>query len=251
VFCLFLAILALAAGPAEAQSQRTMHGIELPNPFGVGITVYDQTQGYEIDRLEVGLPGLDPEVLQDLDVDNHTTSYHLRLDYWLLPFLNVFGLVGQIDGKTTVDLQGIDIGLPVPINDLTVEYEGTAYGLGFVLAGGWKRFFATVEYYYTETDLDVSTSSVEATVIMPTVGYRTEGGALWIGAMYQDAQEHHQGNFELPYVGAVPFDVMLQEAEPWNYMVGATAGLGEHWVMILQGGFGKRDAAQVTLEYRF
>jgi len=76
--------------------------IDIPNKLGLGLTVYNQTQPYEIASLEVQLPGVDPSTLENLGVDNETTSYHLRVDYWLLPFLNVFGLIGQIDGSTDV-----------------------------------------------------------------------------------------------------------------------------------------------------
>jgi hypothetical protein len=44
--------------------------------------------------------------------------------------------------------------------------------------------------------------------------------------------------------------VELNEKESWNYLIGGTASLAEHWVLILQGGFGERDSALVTLEYR-
>lgn len=252
VLCVVMsATLAVCPASVHAQAQQWGQGIELPRAFGIGVTVYNQTQEYDIQRLEVGLPGLDPSVLSDLQVDNDTSSYHLRLDYWLLPFLNVFALGGHIDGTTTVDLAGIDIGLPVPLSNLTVEYQGTVYGAGAVLAGGWDDWFVTVEYNYTRTHLDVATSSVKAWVAMPVIGYRVKGGAIWAGGMYQDTQEHHEGTFELPYVGEVPFDVDLTQKTSWSYLVGGTAAFSEHWLMILQGGFGPRNLAQVTMEYRF
>ena len=65
---------------------------------------------------------------------NNTTSTHLRIDYWVLPFLNVFGLVGKIDSNTSVDLGGFDLGLPIQLDDLQVDSKGTVYGLGLVLA---------------------------------------------------------------------------------------------------------------------
>ncbi len=252
VACVLLAgFLLLGTVPAAAQSNRSLRGVEIPNPLGIGLTFYNQTQPYEIESLEVEFPGLDPSLLEGFDVENETLSTHLRLDYWVLPFLNVFGLVGQIETKTTVDLGGLDIGLPVEINDLVVDTEGTVYGLGLVLAVGGEKWFATLAYDYTETDLDVATSSVSASVITPKVGLRLKRGAVWVGTMYQRAEEEHRGTFDLPFVGPVPFHVKLREKESWNYQIGATAGLSEHWVLILQGGFGKRQSALATIEYRF
>jgi hypothetical protein len=236
-------------GPCRLGAQSAGE-IEIPNKLGLGLSLYNQTQPYEIASLEVQLPGVDPATLQNLDVDNNTSSYHLRVDYWILPFLNIFGLFGQIDGSTEVDLQGIDIGLPIGINNLTIDYDGTVYGGGAVLAVGGAHWFGAVAYDYTETDLEIATSSVQASIVTPKVGYHFDGGAVWVGAMYQDAEETHEGTYTLPYLGPVPYRVELNEKESWNYLIGGTASLAEHWVLILQGGFGERDSALVTLEYR-
>ena len=41
------------------------------------------------------------------------------MDVWLLPFLNVFGLVGTIDGSTEVDFS--DVPLPFPLGKLAID----------------------------------------------------------------------------------------------------------------------------------
>ena len=228
----------------------SLKDIKIPNKLGLGLSVYNQTQPYRIDTLELGMPGLDPTVIEGLDVRNETTSTHFRVDYWVLPFLNVFALVGNIEGKTEVDLQGLDIGLPIRLDDLVVPTDGTVYGGGLVLAVGGEKWFGAVAYDYNETELDVAESSVKAQVVTPKLGLHFDRGAVWVGAMYQDIEERHVGVFELPRVGEIPFDVTLSGSQPWNYLVGGTAGLGKHWVLILQGGFGDRKSALVTLEYR-
>ena len=245
-----LTALVIVAGGTVAAWGQSSSEVAMRNSLGIGLTLYNQTQPYEIANLTVQIPGIDPATLTNLDVDNDTTSYHLRIDYWLFPFLNVFGLVGQIEGKTDVDLQGIDIGLPVGLSNLTIDYDGTVYGGGAVLAVGGAHWFGALAYDYTETDLDVATSSVKATVVTPKIGYHFDRGAVWVGAMHQDAEEIHEGTYTLPYLGAVPFRVELNEKDPWNYLIGGTAGLGKGWVLILQGGFGTRSSALVTLEYR-
>lgn len=228
----------------------SLKDIEIPNKLGLGLSVYNQAQPYRIDTLQLGVPGLDPSLIEGLDVRNDTTSIHFRIDYWILPFLNVFGLVGNIEGQTEVDLQGIDIGLPIDIGNLVVPTDGTVYGVGLVLAVGGEKWFGAVAYDYTETELDVAESSVSAQIISPKLGLHFERGAVWVGAMYQDIEEKHVGVFDLPFGGEIPFDVTLTGSHPWNYVIGGTAGLSKHWVLILQGGFGKRKSALVTLEYR-
>jgi hypothetical protein len=236
---------------AHAQQKASLMDYKHAHPFGVGLTVYNQTQPYQITSLEVQFPGFDPNILSDFQVENRTTNLHVRFDYWLLPFLNIFGLIGDNSGTTRVNVGELDVGLPVDIGSLTIDTNGTTYGAGIVLAFGGETWFTALAYDYTETDLDVATSSVKGQVLTPKFGLRTKSGAIWIGAMYQEVDERHEGAFDLPFVGQVPFRVELNEAEPWNYLLGATTGFGEHWVLILQAGFGERNSVLTTLEYRF
>jgi len=251
---LVVGYLLLCSAPAQAQDEPDptgWRGIKIPNPLGIGLTVYNQTQPYQIETLEVEFPGIDPSLLTGFEVYNETTSTHLRLDYWVLPFLNVFGLVGNIESATTIKLGNLDIGLPFHINDFVANIDGTVFGLGMVLAVGGEKWFGAVSADVTETDTNVADSSVSAWVLTPKLGLRLEHGAVWIGAMYQNAEEEHRGVFELPLVGSVPFHVTLRESSPWNYLIGGTTALADHWVIILQGGFGDRKSALVTVEYRF
>jgi hypothetical protein len=237
----------------EAQKKsfkERMAEIDIPNKLGFGLTLYNQTQPYQIKSLELGIPNIPEEPLSDLPVANNTTSTHLRIDYWVLPFLNVFGLVGKIDSNTSVDLGGFDLGLPIELDDLQVDSKGTVYGLGLVLAVGGEHWFAAVAYDITSTDIDVRTSSVEAQILSPKVGLHFDGGAIWLGARYQGVEETHEGIYQLPVIGDVPYKVVLEARDPWSWVIGGTAGLTKHLVLRLEGGFGHRKAALVTLEYR-
>jgi hypothetical protein len=245
----------LLGGVQDIQAQKKsfkerMSEIDIPNKFGIGLSLYNQTQPYQIKSLQLGIPNIPEEPLRDLPVANDTTSTHFRMDYWVLPFLNVFGLVGKINSNTTVDLQGFDLGLPIELDDLQVESKGTVYGLGLVLAVGGKHWFAAVAYDVTKTDIDVRTSSVQAQILSPKVGLHFDGGAIWLGARYQDVEEKHEGVYQLPVIGAVPYEVVLEARDPWSWVIGGTAGLTKHLVLRLEGGFGHRQAALVTLEYR-
>jgi hypothetical protein len=248
-------LLVLALTPTLLSAQEAPvpgeDGLSVPAPWGVGVTLYNQTQGYHIDTLEVQFEGLDPQTLTGLPVDNETTTYHLKLDYWLFPFLNVYALFGTIDGVTTVQLSQVDVGLPISLNNLVVDYNGLVYGGGLTLAGGFDHYFATLTYDYNQTDLDVSDSSVKASVLTPRFGYHTGPAAIYVGGMYQKAEETHEGVFEMPYLGAIPYRVVLREKEAWNYLIGLNAGLSQHWMVTVEGFFGERDAVLATLDYRW
>ncbi len=249
-FCLLLVVVAAPTAMAQSSwSSLQARGIKLPKRWGVGVSYYNQTQPYEIDTLSIGLPGWDPSLAYGLPVDNDTTSMHATFDYWLAPYFNVMVLAGNIDGETAVQTSSLP--LPLPLGDITVDYDGFMYGAGMTLAGGWEKMFATLTAQYTNTDLDLADSSVEAWIVTPKVGLTFDTLSVWVGAMYQDAEERHVGEYAIPPLGTVPFDVTLHEGEPWNYLLGLSLGLGEHWLLIAEGGFGDRDAYLARLEYRW
>jgi hypothetical protein len=250
VVILFLA----TTGPVWAQNEGLEvgdRGHKLPMKWGIGFTIYNQNQPYDIVTLEVPLAGLDIGAAEGLEIQNNTDSYHFKFDYWVLPFLNVYLLGGQIDGNTTVKLSNVDLGLPILLNDIKIDYSGIMYGGGVTLAFGGQGWFTTLTYDITRTDLDVTSSSVQGWLVTPRVGLVFEGAAIWVGAMYQQAEETHEGIWEMPYLGLVPYYVELQQAEPWNYQIGMTAGLSKHWNLILEGGVGSRKSVLAHLEYRF
>jgi len=248
------AIVAATANPGWAQNEGTGipgEGQQLPMKWGIGATLYTQTQPYDIVSLQIPLAGLDLGAAEDLEIKNTTDSYHLKFDYWLFPFLNVFLLGGQIDGTTTVKLSDVDLGLPITLNNIRIDYSGIMYGGGATLAFGGKGWFTSITYDITETDLDVATSSVSAWVVTPRVGLTFKGAAIWVGAMYQNAEETHEGVWEMPYLGAVPYYAVLEQSDPWNYQIGMVAGIGEHWNLNFEGGVGSRKSVTAALEYRF
>ncbi len=250
---LLVSFMTVAAVPAGAQvtGPGDTESLQLPPKLGITVVYYTQDQKYDISRLAFEFPGIDPTEVDGLDVDNTTQTLHAQVDYWLLPFLNVFGLLGTIDGTTNVNLSTLELGLPIPLDNVRVRYEGTVYGLGFTLAGGWDSFFGSLTYEYTNTDLDVTTTDVKAWVTTLKAGMTFESGVVWIGTMYQSVDETDAGVFSIPYLGEIPFEVKLEAKDPWNLVMGASLGLGRHWVGTVEVGALGRTSLLASLGYRF
>jgi hypothetical protein len=247
-----LFVAAASAVSGQGLSERiTERGYELPMPWGISLELYNQTQPYGIVDLQVSLGGLDISAAEGLEIQNSLDSYHLKFDYWVLPFLNIYALAGHIDGTTTVGLSDVDLGLPIILNDIRVDYSGFMYGGGATLAVGGKRWFSSLSYDGTWTDLDVQTSTVRAYVVTPNIGLNFERAQIWVGAMYQKAEESHEGVWEMPFLGAIPYSIELEQAEAWNYHLGLRGEISKHWNLVLKGGFGKRKMVLTHLEYRF
>ncbi len=250
----FVVIVAAGLGPVWAQNEGSGipgEGHQLPMKWGIGMTLYHQTQPYDIVSLEIPLAGLDIGAAEGLEIESRTDSYHLKFDYWLFPFLNVFLLGGHIEGDTTVMLSNVELGLPITLNNIKIDYSGVMYGGGATLAVGGKGWFTSLTYDITRTNLDVASSTVSAWVLTPRFGLTFKGAAVWVGAMYQNAEETHQGVWEMPYLGAVPYSAVLEQSDPWNYQIGMIAGIGEHWNLTFEGGVGNRKSVLANLEYRF
>ncbi len=217
---------------------------ELPLPFGLGLYAYHQSQDYELASLSLVPPIVDESDLTDVTVDNTIDEVNLKLDLWLLPFLNLAVIVGSVQGETLVTVGE-------PFAPLVVEYDGLVYGGGFTVAGGHGPYFASLSTMYTRIDPDRDQSSIVAWVITPKLGLTNRRGAVWVGAMYQEATEEHQGVITVAPYGEFAYAVELREEEPWNYLAGLEARLGRSWTLQLEGGVGKRTHALGALTYRF
>ena len=249
------------SGPAAAGEpvwgKEMVDSAEFPLPFGVSAVYFKQEQEYVIEKLTLGVPGLGGLPTNLLQIDNEIDETNFKFDAWLLPWLNVFGIAGKLDGETDVDFSALGPALPLPFTKLTIEYDGEVYGGGAVVAGGNDRFFGSVTAILTNTSLSGDfDSSADAFVLQPRFGVHNRRGALYVGAMYQEATEEHKGTIGLPLIPGLPpipvaFEVELRQKDDWNWLAGGTVALAEHWTLQAEAGFGDREHVDIEFAYRF
>ncbi|MGL4666861.1 MAG: hypothetical protein ACRCWR_02905 [Saezia sp.] len=253
-------------------------GYTLPKPIGMSVSYLSMEQGIHVDAISlVGLnvPGLR---LTGGEGRQKTDVLTLRTDVWLLPFFNVYALLGALQGysKTDVDVAltaQIDMPSPLPdinktytasINEFRLDLDGYTAGVGFVLAGGYQNGFALVDASLSQTNLTVIDGSIRALVISPRVGYdfTSHGVAarVWVGAMYQDVEQSLSGQLSdlgLPsgISALVPegagFHVKQRLVIPWNPLVGFQYQLDKHWYLLGEVGVGARQSALLSIDHRF
>lgn len=256
-----LLILALSlAGVSTAQADsvfplgKEMAGdAVLPRPYGVGADIVTMDQNYAIDSLSFTLPGVTLPNTNVIKVKNHFNEEDIKLDAWVLPFLNVFGVYGHINAETDVNLSAIAIpGLPVSLGTLPVRYKGTVYGGGMTLAYGNEHWFASLTGTWTRSSLSGDfNSSVKAHTWQPRVGLVHGDWQGWVGAFDLHTEEEHKGVIGLPGIGNVPFDVKLKEKASWSPMAGVRYDFSRMGDVTLELGGGKRTITMLNFELRF
>jgi len=226
----------------------------LPIPCGIGINYYYQRQGYDVSRIK-----LTPDISQmipinpgDLDVKSRINEANLKLDVWVLPFLNLFAIVGRVEENTKVN------NIPFPqMSSVVYKDEGNLYGGGATLVYGIKHFWASLTVADSYADLNKSDSWIQAFVLTPKVGARIDtpwpgkGLNVWVGGTFQKAEEEHSGDWDVPGLGSLKYDVKLKEKEPLNVIAGFGTDLWGRVAMEVEFGFGEREQAFASLGYRF
>ncbi|EAN4330390.1 porin family protein [Salmonella enterica subsp. enterica serovar Oslo] len=238
IYTLVTILLVAGAATAAESESRTFpiwgeearaRGYAIPLPFGVNISYMNMRQNIDVES--IGFSGLTlgnhaiPTDMFNIDAGHtreQSKSENLRLDMWVFPFLNIYGLVGHTRGSSVSNVSvdadpsrysGVDRIIARSVHqlyqsgqlqdiDFTLDFKGTTWGTGITLAGGYENWFALVDTNYTRTDFDILDGKISALTISPRVGYRFkfQGPAgpshlsVWLGSMYQDVQQEFRGS---------------------------------------------------------
>lgn len=193
-----------ATRPSESKSrilpiwgdEARARGYDLPEPFGVGYNYMNLRQDIVVDKIGFIMPtkivvgeGLFKASVEGINIDaghtrEKTETHMLKLDSWVFPFMNVYGLYGKTKGKSDTTLAGgsVDVKMFGKIHNINLDskiegqpfkldFEGKTYGAGVTFAGAYEQFFGTVDVNYTKTNLDILDGDIKALVVSPRVGY--------------------------------------------------------------------------------
>ncbi|WP_099706659.1 MULTISPECIES: hypothetical protein [unclassified Erwinia] len=267
-------------------------GYDLPEPFGVNVNYMNMRQNINVESIKFSGLALGPIPLDNAFSLNagHTRERSktetLKLDTWLLPFLNVYGLVGHTDGHS---VSNVSVGINMPgggtlrpdsLQNLKfqLDFKGTTYGAGTTLVGGIDNWFTSLDANYTQTRFNILDGSIDAFTLSPRIGYRfTTPGidrihlpsgklSVWVGSMYQNVQQQFKGSLNdlhMPSAdlrqllalangeGHGRFDVKQHLQSPWNALVGTQYEITRNFNVTTEFGFMKRNSFFVAGEFRF
>jgi len=209
-------------------------GIELPATFGIGVVYYHLDRAIDISDVRVGRNGEAPQSVSDfaqLGSSSRVDNVNLKADVWILPFLNLYAIVGGIwnESQTTIDvtLPPLLPGGAPRQRTLTVptEMTGTVGGLGMTVAGGYGPLFFAADVNAARADLGFD-DEFKAVVTSVRAGWNGRAGSrpfrAWVNATYWDTFAEATGNVADPDGGGtLSFEVDQGPAHPWTFGVGS------------------------------
>ena len=233
--------------------EATKRGYELPLPFGVSAIYNYIERDIEIDDLRIGLNGEPPRSVSrfvDLGSSSRVNVALMRIDAWLLPFVNVYGLFGYVHNQSTT--RGV-VTVPEPgptpgtrTFDFTAdtELDGFVGGGGVTVAAGYRQFFLMADVNYTQTDMGFDDEFLALVASMRT-GWNGKIGQvptrLWAGMMYWDTANTASATVNVTGQGMVAFEADQGPAHPWNASVGTSIAFSRHWECFAEYGFNLDD----------
>lgn len=245
----FLAQKAVDAGQGEA----------LPLPLGISVAYYYVERDIDVKSVSASLGNnpLQPvDNVVNFDVRTEVATTSMRMDAWILPFLNVYGLIANIENSSIVDMT-FDIGtnnVPVKSNG---GFDGVGTGMGIVLAGGYENFFMTFDANWLRSDLGDSFDTIfEGQIYTIRGGWKGvidgHNTRLWLGGTYWDTERTMSGSVGSGAT-AVNFRVTQAPLNPRTLSIGGNYEFTKKVNLVADYGFNFEDAhiVLVSLNYRF
>jgi hypothetical protein len=253
--------------PLWADDVRKM-GFELPKTYGLGAIGMIQNGDFEI--TDIGIGGIsavnDIPLLERLgnNTNSNITTVQARADVWVLPFLNLSVMGGNLETDSDVTLHftplfqslyKLKTGDDLPAM-VTAPAATTATTLGVGLTTGFKyeSLVMSAALTYAETITNETNSQIDALVFIGLAGYDFGdlGMQLLAGVQYLDADRTISGSINIGEgVDPLLFSVELNMEETL-FMVGINKDIGRNWNLTAFVGLnGTREQATVMFGYRF
>lgn len=245
--------------------QARQRGYQLPLPFGVTAAYNYVARDVEVTDVRVGVNGAPLSSVSDVanfKARSTVDAAVVKTDAWLLPFLNVYVLLGYIKNSTEINVE-VTVPRPGPLPGsrqftikTTAELEGFVGGGGLSLAGGYRELFAMVDVNYTQTELGFD-DRFRAVIASGRVGWNGRAGPLplrlWVGGAFWDTENTARSTVDVPAVGSVRFEADQRPKHPWNAVVGASAAPHRHVELFAEYGFNGDDVTFFAggLTFRF
>ena len=243
-------------------------GFELPKTYGIGLI--GLWQNADIDLFDVTVGGI--SVVEDIPLidalgskfSSNISSLQLRGDMWILPFLNLSVVGGNLQTDTDVTLRftptfqkiyKLKTGEDLPE---FVEFPSstTAQTLGFGLTTGlqYENLIFTASATYARALTNETESKINTLILLGMVGYDFGdlGMQVLTGVQYQKTDRIVLGRlYPADRADPVEFGIGI-DIEETMFLLGINKDIGRNWNLNAFGGLnGTRSSFMAGFGYRW
>ena len=243
-------------------------GFELPRTYGVG--VIGLWQDAKIDLTDIAVGGI--SVVDDIplidqlgsDFDSTIKTVQFRGDFWILPFVNLSVLAGNLKTDTDVNLRftpafqklyKLKTGDDLP-EFVDFPASTTAKTLGFGLTTGlqYENLIITASANYSWAVTNETESEINTLILLGMVGYDFGeiGMQVLTGVQYQKTDQYITGILSTDS-RSDPIDFAIGIGiEETMFLLGVNKDIGRNWTLTGMGGLnGTRRQVIAQFGYRW
>ena len=219
-------------------------GHELPLPFGAALVVTGLV-GRKIEVTDTrialdGNPGQSISNFVDLGSTSQVFNANLKFDAWVLPFLNVYALVGYVHNNSLTHAHVTLVpGAIESEADIKTELDGLVGGVGLTLAGGYKQLFMVADYNYNKADLGFD-ENFTASIASLRAGWMGRLGEvptqLWLGIGNWDTAATAKGHGTLENGTKFSFEADQRPKTTRMYDIGANFEVNKRFQLVIDVG---------------
>ncbi len=182
------------------------YGDQLQLPLGVNLNYVNTFIDMKITEFALNVGNTDVSNIINIETLNFTevsavsNGINLRADFWLFPFMNIYGLYSNVSGGTNVSLQPTwrdelgNIILQLPEFNADVDFNAQAYGIGTTLVFGYQNYFLSTDINYSATDTELLENQIGILNLSARLGYKF------------DLSKKNPDFFLAPYIGIMNRD---------------------------------------------
>lgn len=241
--------------------------------WGISYLNISQNEKGNLKSANVDLNKLNLDFENPKSLDVKADLNLIKVDYFLLPFFNIYGIGGEIDTEASFNLgKGVfsidSTGKPgfdsiidnilKPINknmpDIRIKQKskGDIYGGGILLGCEYRNIFTSLQYTYTQIKLDGNLATKDAQVGTGRVGYNYKyNDNIKILSYFALSYQKTDANIS----GVIPetnFDYNFNvELEKYTPSFGIFFSLPKNFTFLVDYAWGEKELLAMELGYRF
>lgn len=271
----------LLAFPLSKQNNnKKQKGFKLPYAWGVSLEGFAYEQEYTANKLT-----LHTDVVKAYSdsltqyISGGMSQVVVRPEIWLLPYLDVYGIIGFAHGHLEPDITANGVNLEIPYQDTVYtlfidtniviskpsRYNAIVYGFGVTASYSYSDFFVEVDYNYSEVHPKEMAGKLISNRVSPKVGKmfkfkkRNQAGSVWLGASWLDDSQTLTGVVNVRdvagdlanYIGEkAVYTAAVSPVNRWNMTLGGSYTLNYHFNFALEVGFIDRKKFAIGFMYR-